>query len=152
MFLQSSPLSSSVVRMEFGREVFHDGLEPLDASRLAQGEKVRCATPAFHRGRLGTEGVTCGGYHVWRGRALGRAAKANFSRARSRVCARARTLGQTFLRRLRLYGLCAHAVGSCAPSRAQAVELLMAVAFSVPLRCPLLAVRHLERCTQCRSA
>ena len=48
MFLQSSPLSSSVVRMEFGREVFHDGLEPLDASRLAQGEKVRCATPAFH--------------------------------------------------------------------------------------------------------
>ena len=39
MFLQSSPLSSSVVRMEFGREVFHDGLEPLDASRLAQGEK-----------------------------------------------------------------------------------------------------------------
>ena len=34
--------------MEFGREVFHDGLEPLDASRLAQGEKVRCATPAFH--------------------------------------------------------------------------------------------------------
>ena len=25
--------------MEFGREVFHDGLEPLDASRLAQGEK-----------------------------------------------------------------------------------------------------------------
>ena len=35
--------------MEFGREVFHDGLEPLDASRLAQGEKVRCATPAFHR-------------------------------------------------------------------------------------------------------
>ena len=49
MFLQSSPLSSSVVRMEFGREVFHDGLEPLDASRLAQGEKVRCATSAFHR-------------------------------------------------------------------------------------------------------
>ena len=48
MFLQSSPLLSSVVRMEFGREVFHDGLEPLDASRLAQGEKVRCATPAFH--------------------------------------------------------------------------------------------------------
>ena len=48
MFLQSSPLSSSVVRMEFGREVFHDGLEPLDASRLAQGEKVCCATPAFH--------------------------------------------------------------------------------------------------------
>ena len=41
-------LSSSVNRMEFGREVFHDGLEPLDASRLAQGEKVRCATPAFH--------------------------------------------------------------------------------------------------------
>ena len=28
------------VRMEFGREVFHDGLEPLDASRLAQGEKL----------------------------------------------------------------------------------------------------------------
>ena len=49
MFLQSSPLSSSVVRMEFGREVFHDGLEPLDASRLAQGEKVCCATPAFHK-------------------------------------------------------------------------------------------------------
>ena len=48
MFSQSSPLSSSVVRMEFGREVFHDGLEPLDASRLAQGEKVRCATSAFH--------------------------------------------------------------------------------------------------------
>ena len=48
MFLQSSPLLSSVVRMEFGREVFHDGLEPLDASRLAQGEKGRCATPAFH--------------------------------------------------------------------------------------------------------
>ena len=43
-----SSLSSSVVRMEFGREMFHDGLEPLDASRLAQGEKVRCATPAFH--------------------------------------------------------------------------------------------------------
>ena len=39
MFLQSSPLSSSVVRMEFGREVFHDGLEPLDASRLAQVKK-----------------------------------------------------------------------------------------------------------------
>ena len=39
---------SSVVRMEFGREVFHDGLEPLDASRLAQGEKGRCATSAFH--------------------------------------------------------------------------------------------------------
>ena len=52
MFLQSSPLLSSVVRMEFGREVFHDGLEPLDASRLAQGEKVRCATPAFHRSEL----------------------------------------------------------------------------------------------------
>ena len=51
MFLQSSPLLSSVVRMEFGREVFHDGLEPLDASRLAQGEKGRCATPAFHRFR-----------------------------------------------------------------------------------------------------
>ena len=49
MFLQSSPLLSSVVRMEFGREVFHDGLEPLDASRLAQGEKGRCATSAFHR-------------------------------------------------------------------------------------------------------
>ena len=49
MFLQSSPLLSSVVRMEFGREVFHDGLEPLDASRLAQGEKGRCATPAFHK-------------------------------------------------------------------------------------------------------
>ena len=46
--LQSSPLLSSVVRMEFGREVFHDGLEPLDASRLAQGEKGRCATSAFH--------------------------------------------------------------------------------------------------------
>ena len=28
--------------------MFHDGLEPLDASRLAQGEKGRCATPAFH--------------------------------------------------------------------------------------------------------
>ena len=40
--------ASSVVRMEFGREVFHDGLEPLDASRLAQGEKGRCATSAFH--------------------------------------------------------------------------------------------------------
>ena len=40
--------TSSFVRMEFGREVFHDGLEPLDASRLAQGEKVCCATPAFH--------------------------------------------------------------------------------------------------------
>ena len=52
MFLQSSPLLSSVVRMEFGREVFHDGLEPLDASRLAQGEKVRCATPAFHKSGL----------------------------------------------------------------------------------------------------
>ena len=50
-FVQSSPLLSSVVRMEFGREVFHDGLEPLDASRLAQGEKVRCATPAFHSTR-----------------------------------------------------------------------------------------------------
>ena len=34
--------------MEFEREVFHDGLEPLDASRLAQGEKGRCATSAFH--------------------------------------------------------------------------------------------------------
>ena len=48
VFLQSSPLLSSVVGMEFGREVFHDGFEPLDASRLAQGEKGRCATSAFH--------------------------------------------------------------------------------------------------------
>ena len=68
MFLQSSPLSSSVVRMEFGREVFHDGLEPLDASRLAQGEKVCCATPAFHtrledltRGRLLGTGLPTAG-------------------------------------------------------------------------------------------
>ena len=58
MFLQSSPLSSSVVRMEFGREVFHDGLEPLDASRLAQGEKVCCATPAFHKVGKSHGGVT----------------------------------------------------------------------------------------------
>ena len=36
VFAESSPLSSSVVRMEFRRKVFHDGLEPLDASRLAQ--------------------------------------------------------------------------------------------------------------------
>ena len=26
--------------MEFGREVFHDGLEPLDASRLAKVKKA----------------------------------------------------------------------------------------------------------------
>ena len=32
----------------FGREVFHNGLEPLDALRLAQGEKVRCTTSVFH--------------------------------------------------------------------------------------------------------
>ena len=31
--------------------MFRDGLEPLDASRLAQGEKGRCATPAFHTNR-----------------------------------------------------------------------------------------------------
>ena len=47
MFLQT-PLLSSVERMEFEREVFRDGLESLDASRLAQGEKGRCATSAFH--------------------------------------------------------------------------------------------------------
>ena len=57
MFLQSSPLLSSVVRMEFGREVFHDGLEPLDASRLAQGEKGRCATSAFHTVPLTSVGI-----------------------------------------------------------------------------------------------
>ena len=42
-----SPLSSSVVRMEFGREVFHDGLA-LGRFAFGSRRKVCCATPAFH--------------------------------------------------------------------------------------------------------
>ena len=43
------------VRMEFGREVFHDGLEPLDASRLAQVKKSAARLLLFAKSRSNQE-------------------------------------------------------------------------------------------------